>query len=137
MKIVLAIIVVVSFVGLGIWTFFLQEPAPIADTPVFVCDKSNGVAEPVETVPAQIIDEAQLTGMADEPLAETEALLSDEQRTEKLAAAKSQLDDLILEYNAYLTVPELRADTQAQIDTLLKKYNELALPVVFAKINEK
>lgn len=133
MKGVVAVIVVVSLVGLGVWLLFLQPPKPEANTPSMSEDAST---ETFHTANSELNEAAIKSQSSTGTSVESQSSLSTQQRAEQLAEAKTKLDDLIIEYNENLTDPELRAQTQAQINKLLKDYNELALPVALAKINE-
>ncbi len=63
-------------------------------------------------------------------------IISPQDRDKKIAVIQSELNDLIEQYNKNISDREAKHHIQLKMDKLLKSYNELALPVALAKINE-
>lgn len=137
MKGVVTLVLIVLLLGLGAWLMFFQPPK----SETAALQRSANNTEQGERVSdTEVRNPFAKTGSVEEPVsgdtADAVDPLTADERAEQLAAAKAQLDDLILEYNENLTDPDSREETQAQINALLKEYNELVLPVALAKINE-
>jgi predicted DNA-binding protein YlxM (UPF0122 family) len=64
-------------------------------------------------------------------------ILTLQERDEKIVNIQSALNDLIEQYNENISDREAKKSIQLKMDKLLKAYNELALPVALAKINEE
>ena len=136
MKGMLSVIVILGLIGLGVWLLFGQPPKPedsASSRPDVIPSEAVGLSE--SGAPGSITG-TQLTEAPELTASERSNPSSQQQHAEKLAQAKKELDKLILEYNEHLSDPESRAEVQQRMERLLEQYNELALPVALAKMNE-
>lgn len=60
--------------------------------------------------------------------------LSEQERQQRIEATQAELASLMKRFDENLKNPQQRAQIKAQMDRLMKQYNELVLPVALRKV---